>query len=356
MKEGTTHIDYIIVGCGLAGIAFCEQLLSNNKTFMVMDDSSQQSSTVAGGLYNPVTLKRFTPVWQSKAQLTVALPMYHKIEKRLNIRLDYKIPVRKRFTSLEEHNNWFARSDREGLSEYMSLDIYKNKNTSIISEFGFGEVLETGRIDTKLLISAYKKDLHKKKLLIKDAIAYSQIQCADQTIKYKTLSAKHIIFAEGFGLKKNPFFKTLPLEGSKGELITIKAPDLKLEYVLKSSVFIIPLGNALYRVGSTYEKTDKTNCITTQAKEVLINKLKTIITCDFEVVNQVAGIRPTVIDRKPLVGQHPKHNNLYVLNGLGTRGVMIGPYAASQLYNYIEHNTALAPELNIERFQDLKKF
>jgi hypothetical protein len=29
---------------------------------MVYDDTSQKSSTVAGGLYNPVVLKRFTPV------------------------------------------------------------------------------------------------------------------------------------------------------------------------------------------------------------------------------------------------------------------------------------------------------
>jgi len=47
-------VDYIVVGCGLAGIAFCEQLLANNKSFVVFDDDSQKSSTVAGGLYNPV--------------------------------------------------------------------------------------------------------------------------------------------------------------------------------------------------------------------------------------------------------------------------------------------------------------
>ena len=58
-------VDYIIVGCGWAGIAFCEQLIANKKSFVVFDNSSQQSSTVAGGLYNPVTLNRFTPVWES---------------------------------------------------------------------------------------------------------------------------------------------------------------------------------------------------------------------------------------------------------------------------------------------------
>lgn len=345
-------VDYIIVGCGLAGIAFCEQLLANNKTFIVFDNYSQQSSTVAGGLYNPVTLKRFTPVWQSKAQLALALPMYTAIEKRLNIKLDYKIPVRKRFTSLEEQNNWFARSDREGLSDYMSLNIYYNTNEYINADFGFGEVLETGRVDTALLISAYKKDLKEKGLLIEEAVDYSLIEFQNNSISYKNNSANHIVFAEGYGIKQNPFFNNLPLEGSKGELITIKAPKLKLDYVLKSSVFIIPLGNNIYRVGSTYERTDKTNNITIKAKEELLSKLKTLITCDYKVVDQVAGIRPTVKDRRPLVGTHSKQKNMSVLNGLGTRGVMIGPYVAKQLFNYIENDMPLDEEINISRFEN----
>jgi len=234
----------------------------------------------------------------------------------------------------------------------MSLNIYKNTNAFINSEFGFGEVLETGRVDTKLLISEYKKDLKNNKLLIEESIDYNQIQFQEDLILYKDISAKNIVFAEGYGVKNNPFFSNLPLEGSKGELVSIKAPLLKLDFVLKSSVFIIPLGNHIYRIGSTYERTDKTNNITIQAKEALLNKLKTIISCDFEVIDQVAGIRPTVKDRRPLVGRHATHKNLYVLNGLGTRGVMIGPYVAKQLFNYIENNSPLEKEIDITRFNN----
>ena len=67
-------LDYIIVGVGIAGISFCEQLRANGKTFVEFDNASQKSSTVAGGLYNPVVLKRFTSVWKSSEQLDLALP------------------------------------------------------------------------------------------------------------------------------------------------------------------------------------------------------------------------------------------------------------------------------------------
>ncbi len=44
--------------------------------------------------------------------------------------------------------------------------------------------------------------------------------------------------------------------------------------------------------------------------------------------NILAGVRPTVKDRRPLIGTHPMHSQLHVLNGLGTRGVMLGPAMA----------------------------
>ncbi|HLV70489.1 MAG TPA: FAD-dependent oxidoreductase, partial [Xanthomarina sp.] len=142
----------------------------------------------------------------------------------------------------------------------------------------------------------------------------------------------------------------LPLKESKGELLTIHAPELKIDYILKSSVFILPLENDLYHVGATYNWENKTNAITKEGREELLSKLKTFLNCNFEVVNQVAGIRPTVKDRRPLVGRHPEHINLYILNGLGTRGVMIGPYVAKQLFNYIEQKKPLEEDININRF------
>ena len=132
--------------------------------------------------------------------------------------------------------------------------------------------------------------------------------------------------------------------------MTIKAPDLKIDYAIKSSVFIIPIGNNLYTVGSTYNWDDKTNLPTQKGELELLTKLRTFINCNFEVVNHVAGVRPTVPDRRPLVGQHKEHKNLYVLNGLGSRGVMVGPYVAKQLYNFIENNTPIDKEICVNRY------
>jgi hypothetical protein len=341
--------DYIIVGLGLAGISFCEQLRANNKTFVVFDDSSQKSSVVAGGLYNPVVLKRFTAVWESDTQLDIALKHYNNLEKLLKVTLDYKIPVYRKFASVEEQNNWFLASDKPKLAKYLSSKIISNNNKAIKADFGFGEVQHTGRIDVNKLIKSYKTFLDYHNALKEESFNYDALKVKKDYLSYKNSIGKHIVFSEGFGVTKNPFFKNLPLSPTKGELLTIYAPELKIDFVLKGPVFLIPIGNDLYIVGATYELYDLTHNTTQKAKTKLLEGLKSMISCPFEIINQVAGIRPTVKDRRPLVGQHKDYKNMYLLNGLGTRGVMIGPYVAKQLYELIHKDIPLEKDISLSR-------
>lgn len=343
-------IDYLIVGLGLAGVSFCEQLEKTGKTFKVISDTSQTSSVVAGGLYNPVILKRFTMAWNADSQLKLTKSFYASLEKKLHVKLDYELPVLRRFASVEEQNLWFEASDRPRLKDFLSPEIVNNKNPNIDAPFEFGEVLQTGRIDVQQLLSSYTKYLLSNDLLIQDTFDYAKLHLAAKMVSYKSIKAKQIVFAEGFGMKQNPYFNYLPLTGTKGEYLTIKAPDLKESNSIKSNIFLIPWQDDLYRVGATYKWKDTTNIATEESRVELLEKLKIFLKCDFEVVDQLAGIRPTVTDRRPLVGKHPKYANIYVLNGFGSRGVMIAPYASEQLLNFIEKGDEIHHEMDISRF------
>ncbi|QHI36946.1 tRNA 5-methylaminomethyl-2-thiouridine biosynthesis bifunctional protein MnmC [Kordia antarctica] len=347
-------VDYIIVGLGLAGIAFCEELEADGKTFIVYEDNSQQSSTVAGGLYNPVILKRFTLTWNADEQLAIALPFYNALEQKLGVKFDEKLAVMRRFTAVEEQNMWFEASDKPKLSKYLDTKLVVNTNKSLNAPFSLGRVKKTGRINTKKLLKAYREYLESENVLRKERFQYIDLIMDENSVRYQNIKAKKIIFCEGFGVNLNPYFSYLPLKGSKGELLMIKAPNLNLDYVSKSSVFLIPQGNDIYSVGATYDWKDKTHAITEEAKAELVEKLSKLINCDYEIIDQVAGIRPTVVDRRPLVGIHPNHSQIAILNGLGTRGVMIGPTVAKQLYNHLTHQAALPTEIDIKRFEHMQ--
>lgn len=342
--------DYIVVGCGLAGIAFCELLRKQNKNFIVFNDGSQQSSIVAAGLYNPVTLKRFTEVWEAQVQLDLAMPHYAELEQLLQVKIDYKLPILRRFTSIEEQNNWFNASDNPALKPFLSETILKENIPGIDAPFGFGEVLHGGRVDTDILIDSYLRFLKKNNLLIDERFNYLNLVVHQENLNYSNLQSQYIVFAEGFGVKQNPFFKNIPLNGTKGEVLEVNIPDLDIEVAVKSSVFLLPLGNQKYYVGATYNWQDKTNLPTCEGKEELTKKLKQFVNLPFEVVNHRAGVRPTTADRRPLVGVHSEYKNMFVLNGLGTRGVMIAPYVAKALFEFIENCKPLSGEININRF------
>ena len=167
-------------------------------------------------------------------------------------------------------------------------------------------------------------------------------------VTYNNLKASKIIFCEGFGVKQNPYFNHLPLEEVKGEIITIHAPKLEIDFLLKSTLFVLPLGNNRYKVGATFNHKDKTSIPSIEGKDELVEKLKKVITVPYTIVSQSAGIRPAVKDRKPLVGTNVSYKQLSVLNGLGTRGVMIAPTVAKNLFQHIEFGTELDPEIDIK--------
>jgi glycine/D-amino acid oxidase-like deaminating enzyme len=343
--------DFIIVGGGLAGISFAEACYLNGSSFVLINDASQNSSLVAGGIYNPVILKRLSLTQDAKEHLEYIKPFYKAIEDRLSIKIDFPVAIHRRFSTIEEQNNWFEAIDKPKLTEFLSPKINHDIYNCIDLPFGLGKVMGTGYVDTNILVQRYHEFLVSENLIIPQTFDYSKLVIENKRVIYNDVEAKHIIFSEGFGVKANPYFNYLPLNGTKGELLIIKAPDLKLDIAINGGVFILPVGNGLFKVGATYEWDDKTATPTAAGKAELIEKLELLITCDYEIISHVAGIRPTVKDRKALVGTHHLYKNVHLLNGLGTRGVMLGPPLAAELYNSIMTGLPVKKDINLNRFK-----
>ncbi|MCF6307557.1 MAG: FAD-dependent oxidoreductase [Flavobacteriaceae bacterium] len=355
MKE----LDYIVVGLGISGISICEQLEKNNKRFVVFNKGNYISTIVSAGLINPVVLKRFTPVWNASEHINTSTLFYKTLSEKLDIPLFEDMPMLRIFKSNEEQNNWMVASDKNDLSSFLHPEILKNENQNINAPFGFGKVKSTGKIDTVLLINSYKKHLEKSNCLINESFNYKQLQQEDNHIFYNNYIANKIIFSEGYAVKDNPYFPKEIINNknlseklilpNKGEYIIVESPELQLNTMLKTSLFIIPLGDNLYKVGATYDREDESTNTTNNAKKELVIKLKTIINCPFEVVDQVAGIRPTTRDRRPFLGTLKESKNIIFYNGLGTRGITSAPSLAELLYQHIENNKSLPNDVDIKR-------
>lgn len=356
MIESNMHtsrkVEYIIVGLGIAGISFCEQLRRNNKSFVVFDSGETSSTLVSGGVFNPLVLKRFTKCWNADNFLEYAIPFYERLSLDLQSEVFSKTPILRILSGIEEQNNWIVASDKKSMSPYMLQDYIENDNPNIMASYGYGKVLSTGQVDPKKMKKLYSEILLIAKNLYIETFDYDQVIESKGQIGYKGIQAKNLVFSEGAAAIKNPYFPKDFLIGNKGEYIIIKSPDLKLKEILKGPLFVIPLGDSLYKIGATFSNNNVSLNTTISAKEELLEKLEYMIRCDYIVVDQIAGIRPTSRDRRPLIGKLTADSKIAFMNGLGTRGILMAPLLGKMLYENLENNTPFPNEINIVRFMD----
>lgn len=343
-------LDYIVVGLGIAGIAFCEQLFAHGKRFVVVDSGKGNATSIAAGTINPIVLKRFTGVWNVEHFLSSAKEFFKKIEKRTGIPFFWDAHFYRILHSVEEQNDWIMASDQKKLAPYLTPEILKNENPNLNVPYGFGKVNQGIRVNTTLLLDAYRSHLRENGTLFESQFEYNKLCSSKSGNSYQHFLAEKIVFAEGVGALKNPYFNSGMLLPRKGEYVTFKSPELQLDKIVKGPYFIIPEGNDLYKIGATLDRNDQTPQPTKKARLELEQALKKMIQCSYQVVGQSFGFRPTVRDRRPLLGRLNGLHQAFVFNGLGTRGILGASSLAQQLFNLIEEGTPLPKEIDIQRF------
>lgn len=354
MSEDTRQVDYIIVGQGIAGSLLAHELIKAKQSVLVIDPNGNNASKVAAGMFNPVVLKRFTPVWQANAQIATLKQTFTELESLCGKQFLRELPILRLFHNDGEVKTWQKKQQQPELSDLLG-EIAPLNHPLISDPFAAGVVKNTGAVELKPFLAAFRDYLIAQNAYYEGSFDYSALKITDSAVCYQNITAKSVIFCEGFGIKNNPYFKQLPLPGNKGEVLEIKA-DLDLSEIVKGKVAIFPKatnGDNHYLLCASYHWTDKTDTPTDAAKAELLEKLgHNVDLRNIEVVNQYAGVRPTVIDRRPILGAHPAHSNLYILNGLGTRGVMLGATMAKLMTGHLLENSALPNEVDVNRFVD----
>jgi glycine oxidase len=344
-------IDSIVVGYGLAGFNIAWQLKQHQKSFLILSDPSYRSASEnAAGIFNPTVLKRYTMAWEGLTFTHFALAYYKQIESEFNTKLFYSLPIHRHFYNEGEQNHWTVASQQAGLSHFLNPTIKMNTEPTLKNHSGYGIVEKLGKLEIQKMLSAFKQRIPSNRFK-EEEFDYTLLKILKDKISYAGVEARNIIFCEGFGLKKNPWFNYLPLTGSKGEYLIVKAPLLKRKQILKGSVFVTPIEENLFWVGASFSHKDKSATPTEKGRNWLQEQLDKMLNTPYEIIDHAAAVRPTVVDRKPLLGVHPFYSNLFLFNGLGTRGVLMAPLLSKWLFEFITQKKQLPAEVAINRFE-----
>lgn len=348
----TMEADFFIVGQGLAGSLLAYELLKRNKRVLVFDDHRPpKASDVAAGLINPVVFRRMTKSWLVDDAFPLMEDTYRQLELLLDRQLYFPAQMIK-FLSEDAALLWKNKSFANQLLAYLVPDpVLKERSTAPESISSVGLITKSGRFDIQNFIYSFRTRLESQNLLVSEHFDYSKLLFSADRICYDNFSASKVIFCEGSAASANPFFKGLHFKHSKGEVLELKMPGFPSDKIINDQVFIMPLGHDRFKAGATYTWDRLDWEPTASGKEELVAKLKKITSSEIEIVLHQAGIRPTMHDRKPVIGLLPENSKIGIFNGLGSKGVLLGPYFASQLADFLTGaSNFIHPEANVLRY------
>jgi len=342
----------LIIGQGIAGTVLALTLQDKNIPYLVVDDGHRTaSSLVAAGLYNPLILKRGNLTWRAQEFLPDCERFYRRWEEEWDEVFLHATGLHRRIHDAQEYNNWTARMADKEIGPFieaivpserfpktwdlpMSLCKVKGGWVDVASFLTAAQVFFKG-------IDSYKEAL----------IDLRSIEKEEGNWKWDSLSFKQIVLCTGYrSADDQRFFPGLPFNPAKGHTLILHVPGAGLDEVLNANVFVIPLGDDHYRVGSTYSWVQLNEEVEDAEVQKLELEFKKICKLPYSIAEKKAGVRPAVNDRRPLIGESLEHKGIWHFGGFGSRAVISCPSLAASFLKSLDGSGAPDAEIYTNRY------
>lgn len=337
----------LVIGQGIAGTLLAWSLLRRGARVHLADgDLPGSASGAAAGIINPVTGKRFVKSWRFEAFFPVARAAYEQLEQALGIRIWQEKPIVRLLATPEEANDWAVRCAMPDYADYLTELPGAGAWAGFVKPgFRFGAIRQAARVEFGPLLAAFRRSMVERVFFLEKSLDY-------QDVERISADYDHIVFCEGYRAQANPFFSQLPWQIAKGEALILRFADPRATHItemLKKTMTLVPLGDGTFWAGGSYQWHYPDLSPSASERDFMLRHVREMLAAPFEVVGHVAGVRPTVRDRRPFLGQSRTHPKFFIFNGLGTKGALLAPYWAEHLAEHILERKAIDPEVSHER-------
>jgi glycine/D-amino acid oxidase-like deaminating enzyme len=349
------EFDYIIIGQGICGTFLSWNLLKAGKKILVIDEPQKFSSTkVASGIINPVTGRRVVTTWMIEGLLPFAWNAYSNIGNDI----DETVIEQKNTIAFPPSVQMLQTYEKRSDEENSFIQSFKEREEQFHEYFNF--VFHTYTINPTylvylhLLLNGWRKKLVESNSLLEEKFDDTQLIANEDSVQYKNITAKKIMFCNGVNTYQNNYWKNLPYVFNKGQALIADIPNLPANHIYKyGAATLAPWYKNLWWIGSSYENDFTKMEPTEDFYNSTVTSLKSILKIPFTIKEHIASLRPAVIERRPFVGLHPDHPSIGILNGMGTKGCSLAPYFAHQLTQQLVNNITIDPLADVKRFHRL---
>jgi glycine/D-amino acid oxidase-like deaminating enzyme len=337
----------LIIGQGISGSLVAWFLLKHGANVLVIDPcESSTASRVAAGLIHPVTGRRLVKTWMADTLIPFARSTYTEIEDKIASRFFEDYPVFERFHSAGHRNDWAAKSVDPGLQAYVGEECSAETSPQgIRAPFGGRWLIGCGWLDTIRFLDAMRTYLERMKSFKVGRIDYASLHITEAGVDCDGESFKLVIDCTGVAAFHQPLLGEIGLNPCSGELLHLNSNSIPRDVVIHGRMKVIPLGGYSYLAGATYRLSHIGNEISQEGKAEICSALDELIEGDYSIGEQICAVRPSSLDRRPIIGKHNRLEHTYLFNGMGSKGVMLAPWFASKLSAHLLHGEELPEEV-----------
>ncbi|NJK93028.1 MAG: FAD-dependent oxidoreductase [Blastochloris sp.] len=282
--------------------------------------------------------------------LPKALECYAALERESGLRLWEGREILRYFQSEEERRRWEKKAGNAEVQAFTKTLRAGEKEGPLagVNTHGGICIRGGGRVDLGSWLAWWRESVQEGKCMEEVEFREEDLTLLEKGLRWRGRSFERVYFCSGYARWK--LWDWLPWKAAKGEFLTLEMPGLELSSIIKKGIFIIPWGERKVRIGATYVWNPLDGEPTEEAREGLLNDFRRLLPPGIQegrVLEQRAGVRPILKGNRPMLGCHPRHEQLVLCNGLGSKGALQAPWAVEHLVEHLEEGRPLDAEVDV---------
>ena len=350
--------DYIVIGGGVIGMTTSREIAARGASIAIIDRQNfgNGASKVAGGILSSMrpwdeNIDSHKLSEESKKNYSEFI---FKLQEESGINVEF---IKSGLIIMNEEHS--EKTKKWAINNDIKLTQEIDNNYPEINIPSYSILLpEIYQIRPPLLLNALHKSLQKKSVDMFENSNISNIEIIDNKFRCITLDSGEKIYADNLiitaGAWTDLLLKKIKTSANikpiRGQMLCVKLKNLTINsIILDEGNYLIPRLDGHVLVGSTMEDVGFINKTTQIAKDELLNWMYSIIANKkkIDVLDHWSGLRPAVDIGKPVIGNIPDFENIFINTGHFRKGILQAPASAQLLADYLFKNTSF---MDIDRF------
>lgn len=303
------NLPILIIGQGIAGTLLSFELWQRGIPFVIMDIADKNTaSQVSGAALNPFSGRTKAGILRRSKMYDTAVEKYTAIEQLLKMNLIHFTPLLQ-FDS-EQSDHAFIPELADCFETQKNLEIFEG----------------VAVVNNQKLLQAWRFFLKQQNCLWEEWFDESLLELKEDFIMYQAQAFQKIIYCNGVSAMESKYYTDVRFTKNRGDVLLLNIKGLPPNYIYqKNNIRLLPKDEQLFWCGSNYLWDYDEMIPNENWKQASLKILEQWLKIDFELVDHLCAKRPTTAGQIPAIGKHPIYPQLYICNGLGTKGYSAGP-------------------------------